>query len=133
MEDTPRRSLLRFARVEIDVVQTICESIQLQPVHPKLYMKDVSSSLEACGIFHFAGHGSTDFMSPLHSRLLLRDWAEDAFMVESLLETNIGSGSPFLAYLSACGTGKNQNDDLADEGMPACRFPICDRYPVERG
>ncbi|KAI0812990.1 TPR domain-containing protein [Xylaria sp. FL0064] len=117
MEETPGQASLRFASEEINVVRTICESIQLHPIQPELYKRKVLSSLETSWIFHFAGHGGASSTSPLHSQLLLRDWAEDALTVQSLLETNISSTSPFLAYLSACGTGENRNEDLADEGI----------------
>uniref|UniRef100_A0A9W8TG81 CHAT domain-containing protein n=1 Tax=Xylaria arbuscula TaxID=114810 RepID=A0A9W8TG81_9PEZI len=117
MEETPGQASLRFASEEINIVRTICESIQLHPIQPELYKRKVLSSLETSWIFHFAGHGGTNSTSPLHSQLLLRDWAKDPLTVQSLLETNISSTSPFLAYLSACGTGENRNEDLADEGI----------------
>ncbi|KAJ3575390.1 hypothetical protein NPX13_g4046 [Xylaria arbuscula] len=117
MEDTPEQASLRFASEEINAVRTVCESIQLHPIQPEPYKKKILSSLETSWIFHFAGHSGANSTSPLHSQLLLRDWAEDALTVQSLLETNISSTSPFLAYLSACGTGENRNEDLADEGI----------------
>ncbi|KAI0977561.1 TPR domain-containing protein [Xylaria arbuscula] len=117
MEETPGLRPLQFAGKEIDSVQRICESLRFQPVRPELYKNDVLSSLRKSWIFHFAGHGLADDTSPLHSQLFLRDWAQDPLTVQSLLETNIGSLSPFLAYLSACGTGENRNKNLADEGI----------------
>ncbi|KAI1325700.1 CHAT domain-containing protein [Xylariaceae sp. FL0255] len=95
----------------------ICESMQLQPIQPGSIKTEVLSALKSSLIFHFAGHGGTNPKSPLHSQLLLRDYIEDPLTVENLLKTNIGSASPFLAYLSACGTGENRNADLADEGI----------------
>ncbi|KAF2717689.1 hypothetical protein K431DRAFT_193483, partial [Polychaeton citri CBS 116435] len=35
---------------------------------------------------------------------LLDDWQKDLLTVTDLLDTNLRSGSPFFAYLSACGT-----------------------------
>jgi CHAT domain-containing protein len=37
--------------------------------------------------------------------------------VSSLFETNIYDQRPFLAYLSACGTGQVKHSELMDEGL----------------
>ena len=68
-------------------------------------------------MFHFAGHGGIDPASPLYSRLLLEDWEKDPLIMEGLLDIDLNSKSPFLAYLSACGTGEIRNDRLIDEGI----------------
>ncbi len=75
----------------------------------------VSTALEACRVFHFAGHGGTHPAEPLQSQLLLKDWEQDPFTVASLLETNLSSRAPFLAYLSACGTGQILDESSVDE------------------
>ncbi|KAI1434620.1 CHAT domain-containing protein [Xylaria sp. CBS 124048] len=115
MKNTPNQPTLRFADEEIVAMRAICESMHLNPIQPEQSKKEVLSALQTCWIFHFAGHGRMNFTSPLHSELLLRDWAEDALTVESLLTTNLSSEPPFLAYLSACGTSENRNEELADE------------------
>ena len=68
-------------------------------------------------MFHFAGHGSTHRTEPLQSQLLLKDWDSDPFTVATLLETNLTSKAPFLAYLSACGTGQILDEDSVDESI----------------
>jgi CHAT domain-containing protein len=76
--------------------------------------KDVLSALNDCEIFHFAGHGLTDSSDPSKSCLLLEDWDKESLTVASLFETNLRGGNPFLAYLSACGTGQVKHDELID-------------------
>ncbi|KAK8031899.1 hypothetical protein PG990_001633 [Apiospora arundinis] len=117
MENTPGVGRLDFAREEIDKVRAFCESMRMKAIEPGLRKDEVLSALETCWIFHFAGHGSTHPANPLQSQLLLDDWEKDPLTVASLLETNLGSGSPFLAYLSACGTGQIKTKELIDEGI----------------
>lgn len=117
MNDTPEQSRLPFADEEIGTIQAVCQSMGVQTIWPERCKKEVLLAIKACQIFHFAGHGGTDPASPLHSQLLLDDWKKDPLTVESLLAINLGSALPFLAYLSACGTGENRNEELADEGI----------------
>ncbi|KAL3954390.1 hypothetical protein ACCO45_009953 [Purpureocillium lilacinum] len=98
MEITPKQTPLKHATDEIVTA-------------------DVSSALKACSVFHFAGHGSTDPTEPLESQLLLDDWDQKPFPVASLLETNLTAKAPFLAYLSACGTGQVLDDGSVDESI----------------
>ena len=67
-----------------------------------------------CDIFHFAGHGLCDPTDPSASALLLGD---GPLTVETLLEMNMQSRKPFLAYLSACGTGQIDHEGLIDERL----------------
>ncbi|KAK2050996.1 hypothetical protein LY76DRAFT_599636, partial [Colletotrichum caudatum] len=83
---------------------------------PPAHKKDVLAALENCRIFHFAGHGGAH-PDPLQSLLLLKDWEKDPLMVESLLETNLSTRTPFLAYLSACGTGRIRDNRSIDESI----------------
>lgn len=68
-------------------------------------------------MFHFAGHGYTDRTDPLQSRLLLEDWRSDPMVVDDFLQINMRENSPFLAYLSACGTGQTASDEHLDESI----------------
>ncbi|KAK1773057.1 LOW QUALITY PROTEIN: hypothetical protein QBC45DRAFT_455738 [Copromyces sp. CBS 386.78] len=90
---------LAFVSQEIKELERICGSMQLQAV---------MAALKDCDIFHFAGHGSTNQSDPSKSSLLL---------IASLFETNLQSHMPFLAYLSACGTGQVKHDKLMDEAL----------------
>ncbi|RYP19528.1 hypothetical protein DL767_009626 [Monosporascus sp. MG133] len=114
MKDTPGLGQLPFARQEIDAVQAICQSMRLQSIRPECRKEGVLAALKACRIFHFAGHGRTDPASPLRSQLLLEDWTWNPLTVESLLGIQLSSASPFLAYLSTCGTGEIQSERLTD-------------------
>ncbi|KAK8016098.1 CHAT domain-containing protein [Apiospora rasikravindrae] len=117
MENTPGVGYLDFAVEEINKVRAVCESMRIKPLQPGLCKQEVLSALQTCSIFHFAGHGSTHPANPLQSQLLLQDWEKDPFTVANLLEMIFGSASPFLAYLSACGTGQVLNKGLINEGI----------------
>jgi CHAT domain-containing protein len=49
--------------------------------------------------------------------LLLEDWKQDPFTVETLLQADLSSKAPFLSYLSACGTGQVLDEDSVDESI----------------
>ncbi|KAM5357069.1 hypothetical protein ACJZ2D_016456 [Fusarium nematophilum] len=117
MQNTPKQTRLEYASGEVDAVVAVCESMGLPHDRPRPQKADVSSALEACRIFHFAGHGSTHPIEPLQSQLLLDDWDREPFTVASLLETNLTSQPPFLAYLSACGTGQILDEGSVDESI----------------
>jgi CHAT domain-containing protein len=117
MQHTPKQQPLEFADEEIDAVLATCRSMGLQWVRPQPCKNDVSSSLENCWVFHFAGHGDPHPTEPLHSKLLLEDWERDPFTVDVLLKTDFAAQSAFLAYLSACGTGQIQDEGAVDESI----------------
>ncbi|RYP13180.1 hypothetical protein DL765_007007 [Monosporascus sp. GIB2] len=114
MQNTPGHGNLPFARQEIDQLNGLCNSMELQVREPQTSRKDVLAALNDCHIFHFAGHGQTDLLDPSKSALLLSD---GDLTVASLFETNLHSRKPFLAYLSACGTGQVKYDALIDEAL----------------
>jgi tetratricopeptide (TPR) repeat protein len=117
MQDTPGHSRLHFAAEEIAMVHDLCASMGLDPIDSRRRKQDVISYLPNCKIFHFAGHGYTDTRDPSKSSLLLDDWKSEPLTVATLLETNLRKGSPFLAYLSACGTGQIKDDKSIDESI----------------
>ncbi|KAM6505521.1 hypothetical protein FSOLCH5_014731 [Fusarium solani] len=117
MQNTPKQEPLKHASDEVDAVVAVCESMGLPHDRPRPLKADVSSALEACRMFHFAGHGSTHLTEPLQSQLLLDDWDREPFTVASLLETNLTAKPPFLAYLSACGTGQILDEGSVDENI----------------
>ncbi|KAH6984213.1 CHAT domain-containing protein [Ilyonectria sp. MPI-CAGE-AT-0026] len=117
MRNTPKLEPLKHASNEVDAVVAVCESMGLPHNQPRPHKADVLSALEACRMFHFAGHGSTHPTEPLQSQLLLDDWDREPFTVASLLETNLISQPPFLAYLSACGTGQILDEGSVDESI----------------
>lgn len=73
--------------------------------------------MNSCKIFHFAGHGLTNPSDPSKSPLFLEDWETEPLTVARLLETNLQKQTPFLAYLSTCGTVQIKRDELIDEGL----------------
>ncbi|CAH0022192.1 unnamed protein product [Clonostachys rhizophaga] len=114
MRETPRLSNLPFVPLEIDHLERICGSMQLKAFKPRPYRDDVLAALVDCDVFHFAGHGDTDRESPSQSSLVLLD---GPLTVEELFNTSLHDRRPFLAYLSACGTGQVKNYRLLDEAL----------------
>ncbi|KAM0230816.1 hypothetical protein ACHAP5_011260 [Fusarium lateritium] len=118
MKTTPKHDYLKHSAQEIQAIREVMESSRiLSPTEPLRFKKDVLSALASCSIFHFAGHGGTDLNNPLQSLLLLSDWQDNPLTMESVLETNLGREMPFLAYLSACGTGEIKAVSFVDESI----------------
>ncbi|KAI3317266.1 CHAT domain-containing protein [Xylariaceae sp. AK1471] len=117
MEDTPGNFSLPFAAKEVDVLSNLCDSMGHAFVKPNRRKQDVLCHFHQCTIFHFAGHGYTDDMDPLKSYLLLEDWRSNPLTVADLLDINLREQSPFLAYLSACGTGRIKGEKFVDESI----------------
>jgi tetratricopeptide (TPR) repeat protein/CHAT domain-containing protein len=117
MEHTPGNSKLPFATKEVAMLHGLCKSMASHPIEPGRRKQDVISYLPQCQIFHFAGHGYTDNDDPLKSHLLLEDGKSDPLTVATLLKMNLRERPPFLAYLSACGTGQIKDERFADESI----------------
>ncbi|KAH7129911.1 CHAT domain-containing protein [Dactylonectria estremocensis] len=117
MEHTPRHSRLPFAIKETAALRQLLKSKGFDPIQPKPCKEDVVSQLSQSKIFHFAGHGSTNGRDPSQSCLLLEDWEKNPLTVSTLLDVNIQQYSPFLAYLSACGTGQITYEKFLDESI----------------
>lgn len=114
METTPCQIHLLYVPEEISKVIRLCRSMQLDVITPQAHQDDVLSALRDCRIFHFAGHGLTHPSDPSKSSLILSD---GPLTLASLFELNLHSRAPFLAYLSACGTGEVKYDSLVDEAL----------------
>lgn len=117
MKATSSGKELPFARTEIEEVQRLCQQVGLETIQPVAIKKDVLHALQCCKVFHFAGHRHSNPSDPLRSYLLLNDYERDHMTLADLLETNIFDQPPFLAYLSACGTGQIQDESMVDEGL----------------
>ncbi|TVY61860.1 hypothetical protein Focb16_v013023 [Fusarium oxysporum f. sp. cubense] len=116
MNETKGQSRLKYADAEVRAVETMFDLAGLPVKHPQPRKAETLAALQKCRVFHFAGHGSTK-SDPLNSLIYLEDWQDQPLTVESLLETNLRSGAPFLAYLSACKTGESLDEKLADESL----------------
>ena len=112
MQDTPGHSRLLYATKEIEALQCLCRSMEIGILETGRCKQEILTHLPNCKIFHFAGHGYTDEVDPSQSSLLLDDWNTDSFTVSTLLDMNLHERPPFLAYLSACGTGEVKDEDL---------------------
>ncbi|KAM3069480.1 hypothetical protein ACMFMG_005585 [Clarireedia jacksonii] len=117
MDHTPGSPPLPFARGEVEMLHGLCQSMGLESIEPGRRKQDIMSHLRHCNIFHFAGHGCTDDDDPSKSHLLLEDGGSDPLTVANLLELNLRERSPFLAYLSACGTGRIKGEKFVDENI----------------
>ncbi|KAF2626795.1 hypothetical protein BU25DRAFT_411322 [Macroventuria anomochaeta] len=119
MPDAPSLPMLGHANEEVMVLQALLESgpLALKTIQPGRSKQDVVSKLPSCNIFHFAGHGKTDDRSPIQSSICLEDWKTDPLTVDTLLKLRLHESSPFLAYLSACGTGELSDEKFLDESI----------------
>lgn len=117
MENTLRHTKLPFAPDEVSIVRNICTKMALYPIEPSRKKKEIVLQLQDCMIFHFAGHGYTHALDPSMSCLLLDDWESAPLRVVDLLEVNLSERVPFLAYLSACGTGRIRDEKFFDENI----------------
>ncbi|KAF0637147.1 hypothetical protein FPSE5266_04381 [Fusarium pseudograminearum] len=118
MESTPEQGHLDYAAEEIQSIRDVTKGLtMILAKEPPTVKNDVLSALGSCSIFHFAGHGGTDSLNPLESRLLLSDWKADPLSVENILDINLGREMPFLAYLSACGTSRIRTAGFVDEAI----------------
>ncbi|MCJ1440094.1 MAG: hypothetical protein MMC23_000576 [Stictis urceolatum] len=125
MKDTPERESLPFAVDEVEMIRDICRQTFIETLEPVPRKEPILANLQDCHIFHFAGHGHTSESNSLYNSLLLEDWAMDPLTVENLLSVNLQKRSPFLAYLSACGTGRITNEKHLNENLhliSACRL-----------
>ena len=117
MEVTPGHSELRYASQEISTVRSVCKALEIEPVEPQPRKQDIISRLSQCKIFHFAGHGYTHQHDPSKSCLVIEDWRKDPLTLATLQETKLHEHAPFLAYLSACGTGRIGHERFLDENL----------------
>ncbi|KAF5560435.1 hypothetical protein FPHYL_6639 [Fusarium phyllophilum] len=117
MEHTPGHDSLSFANKEVELIGGIICSMDLKSIIPTRTKKEVMRYLPNCKIFHFAGHGLAHAEDPSKSCLLLEDWEQDSLKVSDLLDLNLRQRAPFLAYLSACGTGQIKDETSFDENI----------------
>ncbi|KAK7228312.1 hypothetical protein V2G26_000482 [Clonostachys chloroleuca] len=117
MERTPGYSNLPYATDEIEMLHDLHQSLALNPLEPGRRYQDIRSHLAGCRIFHFAGHGLSHPDDPSKSELLVEDRNTSPLTVATLLEMNLHQNPPFLAYLSACGTGRIRDESFVDESI----------------
>lgn len=118
MEHTPRGTPLPFAGKEVEVVREACGLMSIESVQPdQRTRQSVLPLLRECEIFHFAGHGFTDAADPSRSHLRLQDWMDNPLTVADMISINLRERKPFLAYLSACGTGQIGKTKHLDESI----------------
>ncbi|KAJ4116138.1 hypothetical protein NW768_011110 [Fusarium equiseti] len=103
---------------EISLIKEICDTMGLEVVVDSGRSKsDVKSHLKECKVFHFAGHGHTDAQNPSMSYLKLGGGKDGLLTVSELMNLNLSKDPPFLAYLSACETGRFKDVRYADESL----------------
>ncbi|VUC25265.1 unnamed protein product [Clonostachys rosea] len=118
MEHTPGYSNLPYATDEIAMLHDLHKKLlTLNPLEPGRRYEDIKSHLADCRIFHFAGHGFSHPDDPSKSELLVEDRSTHPLTVATLLEMNLRQNPPFLAYLSACGTGRIRDESFFDESI----------------
>ncbi|PMD64851.1 uncharacterized protein K444DRAFT_554208 [Hyaloscypha bicolor E] len=116
MSQTSGYNTLRYSTDEVANVRDICKSMSLKTIDfQNPHKRDILRNLPNCKVFHFAGHAYADASNPLNSQLYLHDWKDNPLCVSDLLKLNLNAHAPFLAYLSACGTGRVRDDSYLDE------------------
>ena len=102
---------------EVLKLHKLCKLMALNPIKPGQHKQDIVLHLLQCKIFHFAGHNYTNIKDASKSHLLLNNGKNNSLTIANLLEMNIQWSSPFLAYLSACGTGQTANKRFFDKSI----------------
>jgi hypothetical protein len=113
MTGTPGPKYLENAGHDIDMLQSLCPSLNLQPGKPNPNRSDVSKSLPGAKIFHFTGHEGLS-VDPLQCCLLLSGGDYEPLTVEDFYVQYFHHQKPFLGYLSVCSTGSNEQSALID-------------------
>ncbi|CAH0051683.1 unnamed protein product [Clonostachys solani] len=116
MSNTPGHGTLPHATDEVCEIQKIFDRTSVNAAQVRGYKENIKSRLSKCNIFHFAGHGYTDYVDPSKSHLCLEDKSSPLSIAE-LLDLNLDQGAHFLAYLSACGTGRVREEKFLDESI----------------
>ncbi|CAG9986780.1 unnamed protein product [Clonostachys byssicola] len=105
---------LRYAPEEISQIQKLCAGMHLKTVILEPQRNAVLDFLPECEVFHFAGHGMSHPLDPSKSSLKMSD---EPLTVQDLFNIKLHDKAPFLAYLSACSTGRSEDEELVDEGL----------------
>ncbi|CAH0054645.1 unnamed protein product [Clonostachys solani] len=105
---------LHHAPAEIQKLEKLCAEMHLEIERPKPYRDQVLASLAECEVFHFAGHGNTHPLDPSRNSLVMND---APLTVQDLFNIKLQERAPFLAYLSACSTGRIEDEELLNEGL----------------
>ena len=119
MAKTPGQDDLPFADQEVTKLNDIFRDTLPTKALNSPTKQDILTRLKDCQVFHFAGHGISHAVDPSKSSLLLHDWRTDPLTVEDLFKLKLHETLPWLAYLSACSTGENQDSKLLDESIHA--------------
>ena len=117
MEETIDRPNLEDAIREVKCVQPILEpQFHIRSfTNPPPTRKDIVTNLRKCTIAHLACHGEADPSDPLRSKILLQDWGPKPLRVAFIMRMDMENCQ--LAYLSACETAVNKDEELAEEGL----------------
>lgn len=116
IDHTPGQLPLPYASQEVASLRRLCDTMSLAVIEPEGDRDEILKHLKDTQIFHFAGHGYTHTVDPAQSHLCLNE-ADAPLTVADLFDINLHQQSPFLAYLSACGTGQIKDEKFADESI----------------
>ncbi|GIJ89556.1 hypothetical protein Asppvi_008498 [Aspergillus pseudoviridinutans] len=138
---------LPYSKEESRIVKDLCRSLNLTPHAPDPTRDSILATLRHSAIFYYAGHFLIEANGgSMQSYLLLRNWMDWPLAMYNLLELRRESRSqPFLAYLSACSTGKTAESTLLNKAAHFMSFfqqagfrhiirtlwPVSDRASIE--
>ena len=115
MPRTPGRKNLPYAANEIKILNTTLPTSIARSSLEMPIKNDVIQNLRTSQFVHFACHGSSNFVDPSQSHLLLTDWQNSVFSVTDIIALNLVEAR--LIYLSACHAAKPRVERLFDEGI----------------
>lgn len=117
VSDPDEHSTLVHAKSEVLAVKEKLERALLKPSDVHVLhnptKEDFISLVEHSQIFHFAGHGQAHPVDPSQSYLVLPN--KEKLTGEDLISTGTTEARPWLAYLSACSTGRTYEERLMNE------------------
>jgi hypothetical protein len=122
MPTTPGQPPLKGAKCEAYAIQTIpAETWSVTELELPTSAR-VLGHIQTSDIIHFACHGSSDPLDPLHSHLLLQGASEGAVPIVdrltiSMISKVAAEGRARVAFLSACSTAEIKASTLGDEGL----------------
>ncbi|KAK7723042.1 hypothetical protein SLS63_009071 [Diaporthe eres] len=117
VSDSGEHSSLVHSRSEVVAVKnklerTLLNASDVQILHNPT-KKDFIDLVKHSQIFHFAGHGQAHPVDPSQSYLVLPN--KERLTGEDLVATGTTEARPWLAYLSACSTGRTYEERLMNE------------------
>ena len=114
MPETAERVSLEYAEKEGIEITSLFSHAKLMDSPTKA--KVVEALTQGPTIIHFSCHGEVDYDFPWKSKILLKDWQEDALTVQNIHDMHLSNNqNSQVAFLSACFTANAGVENRQDE------------------